>query len=71
MPLSGVGQEMGSGRFLMVQWLRLYGLNAGGPGLITGQGTRSHMSQLRVCVLQQRLKILPVATKTQHSQINI
>ena len=67
MPLSGVGQEMGSGHFLVVQWLRLYGLNAGGPGLISGQGTRSHMSQLRVCMLQQGIKILPVATKTQQN----
>ena len=31
----------------MVQWLRLRALNAGGPGLIPGQGTRSHMLQLR------------------------
>ena len=31
----------------MVQWLRLHALNAGGPGLIPGQGTRSHMLQLR------------------------
>ena len=31
----------------MVQWLRLCALNAGGPGLIPGQGTRSHMLQLR------------------------
>ena len=35
--------------------------NAGGPGLIPGQGTRSHMLQL---------KIPSVTTKTQHSQIN-
>ena len=27
----------------MVQWIRLHGTNAGGPGLIPGQGTRSHM----------------------------
>ena len=33
----------------MVQWLRLHALNAGGPGLIPvpGQGTRSHMLQLK------------------------
>ena len=26
----------------MAQWLRLHAPNAGGPGLIPGQGTRSH-----------------------------
>ena len=31
----------------MVQWLRLRAPNAGGPGLIPGQGTRSHVPQLR------------------------
>ena len=39
-----------------------------GPGLIPSQGTRSHMPQLRVCVLQ--LKILCAAPKTWCSQIN-
>ena len=33
---------------LVVQWLRFHAPNAGGPGLIPGQGTRSHMPQLRV-----------------------
>ncbi|TEA22658.1 hypothetical protein DBR06_SOUSAS14710058, partial [Sousa chinensis] len=28
---------------LVVQWLRLHVPNAGGQGLIPGQGTRSHM----------------------------
>ena len=27
----------------MVQWLRLHAPNAGDPGSIPGQGTRSHM----------------------------
>ena len=45
---------------LVVQWLRLHHPNAGGPGSIPGQGTTSHIPQL---------KILPGATKTQHSQI--
>ena len=40
-----------------------------GPGLIPGQGTRSHMWQLRVCMPQ--LKILCATTKTWCSQINI
>ena len=42
------------GTFLMVQWLRLCPSNAGGPGSIPSQGTRSHMSQLRVHVMQLR-----------------
>ena len=32
----------------MVQWLRPCALSAGGPGLIPGQGTRSHMPQLKI-----------------------
>ena len=32
---------------LVVQWLRFTVPNAGGPGLSPGQGTRSHVSQLR------------------------
>ena len=39
----------------MVQWLRLQAPSAEGLGSIPGQGTRSHMPQLRVCV-QQFLK---------------
>ena len=41
----------------MVQWLRLHAPNAGGPGLIPGQGTRSHMPQLRVCIPQLRVHV--------------
>ena len=37
---------------LMVQWLRLHVPNAGGLGSIPEQGTRSHMPQLRVQMLQ-------------------
>ncbi|TEA24350.1 hypothetical protein DBR06_SOUSAS4410058, partial [Sousa chinensis] len=29
-------------------WLRLHTPNAGDPGSISGQGTRTHMLQLRV-----------------------
>ena len=32
---------------LLVQWLRLCAPNAGGPGSIRGQGTRSCMPQLK------------------------
>ena len=41
--------------------VKLRAPNAGGPGLILGQGTRSHMLQL---------KIPGASAKTQHSQIN-
>ena len=36
-----------SGTSLVVQWLRLWAPSPGGPGLILGQGARSHMLQLR------------------------
>ena len=45
----------------MIQGLRLQAPNTGGLGLISGQGTGSHMPQLN---------ILQVETKTWHSQIN-
>ena len=48
---------------LVVQWLTLHAPNAGCPGSIPGQGTRS-------CMPQWRLKILCAANKTWHSQIN-
>ena len=38
------------------------------PGLIPGQGTSSHMLQLRVCMLQR--KVPRAATETRHSQMN-
>ena len=41
---------------LVVQWVRLHAPNAGGPGLIPGQGTRSHMPQLRVLMLQLKTR---------------
>ena len=37
--------HIGTGTSLVVQWLRLSALNTVGPGLIPGQGTRSHMPQ--------------------------
>ena len=43
--------------FLMVQWLRLHAPNAGGLGSIPGQGTRSHMLQLRVRMLQLKIPL--------------
>ena len=56
------------GTSLVVQGLRL--LVQGGPGSIPGQRTRSHMSQIRVHMPKQRLKIPCAATKTWHSQVN-
>ena len=35
------------GTSLVVQWVRVRAPDAGGPGSIPGQGTRSHMPQLR------------------------
>ena len=54
----------------MVQWLRLHTPNARGLGSIPSQATRSHMPQLRVCMLQLRLKILHATTKTRYSQLS-
>ena len=68
--------ERGRGTSQVVQGLRLQAPYAGRPGLIPGQGTRSHMPQLRVCMLRlkilraaTKIKILHVATKTQCHQI--
>ena len=51
------------GTSLVVQWLRIYAPNAGGPSSIPGQGTKSHM-------LQRRLKILRATGETWCSQIS-
>ena len=53
------------GTSLVVQWLKLHAPNAGGPGLTPGQGTRSHMPQLKS--LHVTMKIPHATTKTQHS----
>ena len=58
----------GIGTSLVAQWLGRHAPNAGGLGSIPGQGTRSLMLQLRVCMPE--LKIPRATTKTQHSQIN-
>ena len=52
---------------LVVQWLRFHTLNAVVCALVSDQGTRSHMLQLRVCMPE--LKILHAATMTWCSQI--
>ena len=46
-PVSGVFQKGIMGSSLVVQWLRLLAPTARGPGSIPGQGTRSHMLQLK------------------------
>ena len=51
----------------MVQLVRLCTPNAGGPGLLTGQGTRSCMPQQRPCKFEQ--KSPHATTKTWGSQI--
>ena len=56
------------GTSLVVQGLRLHAPDARGLGSIPGQGTRSHILQLRV--FMQQLKIPFAATKTQNSQIH-
>ena len=43
-----------SGTSLVVQWLWLSAPNAGGPGSVPGQETRSHLPQPRVCMVQLR-----------------
>ena len=53
------------GTSLVVQWLRLQAPNAGGPGSITSQGTRSHRPKLKKVPVRCNED---VATKTQHSQ---
>ena len=49
------------GASLVVHWLRLRSPNAGGPGLLPGQGTSSHMPQGN---------ILHATTKTSYKYIN-
>ena len=52
----------------VVQGLGLHALNAGGPSSIPGQGTRSHMLQLRVCTLQLRIPYAPTKLPKCHNQ---
>ena len=49
---------------LLVQWLRLHTPNAEGLGSIPGQGTRSHMPQLRVRMLQLKIPQLKISCAT-------
>ena len=57
---------------LGVQWLRLHTPNAGGLGLIPGQGTRSHMPQLKIPNALRKIDNSKCqVTKIPRSQINI
>ena len=47
-------RELSCGTSLVIQWLRLHVPNAEGPGLSPGQGTRSHMLQLRPSTARER-----------------
>ena len=49
---------------LVVQWLELHIPNAGGLGSIPGQGTRSHVLQLTLCVSQWRPYTLQLKDST-------
>ena len=53
---------------IVVQWLRLHVPNAEAWGSITGQGTRSHVLQLRVYMPQ--LKILQLKPSTAKDRKN-
>ena len=39
-------------------WLRFHAANTGGLGSIIGQGTRSHMTKLRIHILQLGVRML-------------
>ena len=54
--LNGHFKKKVLGTSLVVQWLRLSTPNAGGLGLIPGQGTRSHMLQLRASTTKKKKK---------------
>ena len=45
--------KLNQGTSLVVHWLRLHATNAGGSGLIPGQGTRSYRPQLRFGAAKQ------------------
>ena len=38
----------------LCQWLRLHAPNAGGKHSVPGRGVRSHLLQLRACMMQQK-----------------
>ena len=68
--LWSLGFKTNAGTSLAVQWLRCHAPNAGDPGSMPGQGTSSHMRQLKVHTLQRRPEILCATAKAQQSQLN-
>ena len=54
---------------MVVQWVKLPAPNSGGPSLIPGQGTRSHVPQLKILHAAMKIKDPRAATKIWHSQI--
>ena len=62
----GEGNERNMGTSLMVQFLRLHAAKTGGLGLIPGQGTRSHMLQLKI--LNVAMTLSCASAKTRHGQ---
>ena len=57
------------GTSMVVQWVKLPAPNSGGPSLIPGQGTRSHVPQLKILHAAMKIKDPRAATKIWHSQI--
>ena len=51
------------GTSLLAQWLRIYAPSVGGLGLVLGLGTRSHMPQLRVYMLQLKSLLAAIMIK--------
>ena len=59
------------GTLLVVQWLRLWTPNIGDPGLIPGQGTGSHMLELRAHMLELRARMLqPRPSTAKHTHVS-
>ena len=50
---------------LGIQWLRIFAPNAGGPGLIPGQGTRSYMPQQSSHAMTIRAHMLQLRPSSQ------
>ena len=69
--MSALIRKKGGGTSLVVQQLRSYTPNAEGPGLILGQGTSSHMPQLKdpMCLNRDWRSWVP-HLRLGHSQIN-
>ena len=58
-----------SGTSLLVQWLTIHAPNAGGPGSIPDQGTRSHSPQLKACMPQLKIPHVPTFKDPTHCNL--